>query len=753
MRRNNSPATGKDRDKKTSAQAAGRNGRDVAFEQSAASGSQNLRAYPGKSHGQADQLPERNSPRRLFGRIGADQEHDDAASGDGAHAKPHRVSQISLSSGGTASTAAYSADTRGVHHAQDLSTQFERLQLNLPSLQLSEGSKSAELLSPLSRDSSSGMAQKAKSSADDFSLFDPTQRASYNSASSVDGGTEFQDSASSDQRSVRPAHMSPASFSLEEQPRMIDMYRARQLLDPRRRSMFADDDSAQATFMSDDERYAESARHSQFMYSHRSPEAHSEYGYEERGSFDGASHISGLTSPVFGRDGRESMGSYRRRYSTGRVSHASTFPDSASVETHIDHANLYGKQGRTGSPTPQSEGSHRTLKMAASVIAIPTINSLRVTLSGRQVSTITEQEFADLLKNFGPINAFIHPRTTEDTWEADIEYAPDNTGNLICEQLLQEASMGRRMFRNADVHISRPPPVTRDVSRPFVPKPTASVSPTASSDYHAQELLDAGRYPPYDHRAADTLRQSSATLESKDDVLLAGRPEHRFSPLQSAQQGAGMQVNPKRAVNPAQGAAYPNPRGGQRGYPRMDKRRSAPSIMTTNPTANLGQFRSEGVHFSRFPAQPPHLLRGPPAMQQVPSRPCELLTTQIEELITKRIHARRARRFQRADEILYELREYGVEVYDSPHNKWFACDGRTGTIDVNIPPAPGPCELETEEIVDIVSQRLEQRRARNFRDADKLKEFLLCRGVVVNDKDNVWRASDGREGVIEPDRM
>ena len=132
-----------------------------------------------------------------------------------------------------------------------------------------------------------------------------------------------------------------------------------------------------------------------------------------------------------------------------------------------------------------------------------------------------------------------------------------------------------------------------------------------------------------------------------------------------------------------------------------------------------------------------------------PLKSCDLSTEQIEELITRRIHARRARSFQLADELLWELRENGVEVWDSPHNVWVACDGRRGPIDVNIAPAAGPCNLNTEYIQSIIRERAVQRRARNFRDADRLKEFLLSRGVVVSDRQNLWMASDGRRGEIE----
>ena len=90
-----------------------------------------------------------------------------------------------------------------------------------------------------------------------------------------------------------------------------------------------------------------------------------------------------------------------------------------------------------------------------------------------------------------------------------------------------------------------------------------------------------------------------------------------------------------------------------------------------------------------------------------------------------------------------------MEVWDSPHNVWVACDGRRGPIDVNIAPAAGPCNLNTEYIQSIIRERAVQRRARNFRDADRLKEFLLSRGVVVSDRQNLWMASDGRRGEIE----
>ena len=77
----------------------------------------------------------------------------------------------------------------------------------------------------------------------------------------------------------------------------------------------------------------------------------------------------------------------------------------------------------------------------------------------------------------------------------------------------------------------------------------------------------------------------------------------------------------------------------------------------------------------------------------------------------------------------------------------------TRRLDQPLGGAPGGMEasgavMSENEIVAIINKREAARAARNWPEADRMREQLRAKGVEVFDKTHEWRASDGRHGVI-----
>ena len=132
-----------------------------------------------------------------------------------------------------------------------------------------------------------------------------------------------------------------------------------------------------------------------------------------------------------------------------------------------------------------------------------------------------------------------------------------------------------------------------------------------------------------------------------------------------------------------------------------------------------------------------------------------LSTNEIQDLVDERERYRSIRDFEKGDFIkkkLYVL--YKVALYDKD-GVWVCKDGREGPINST----PGPHFAETDAVVQsgtaetaLIQQLIDMRSlARKKRDkpaADIIKLELRRYDVTIDDRSNVWRCADGREGPI-----
>ena len=132
-------------------------------------------------------------------------------------------------------------------------------------------------------------------------------------------------------------------------------------------------------------------------------------------------------------------------------------------------------------------------------------------------------------------------------------------------------------------------------------------------------------------------------------------------------------------------------------------------------------------------------------------RPSTLTDQELAGQLDARERARAARDFATADRIRSELREAGVELIDA-ENKWRTADGREGAITAaavaRATASTVHCDLSDEAIVQQVTAREGARQQRDWHTADQVRDALRARGVDVLDKERIWRSSDGRVGLL-----
>ena len=132
-------------------------------------------------------------------------------------------------------------------------------------------------------------------------------------------------------------------------------------------------------------------------------------------------------------------------------------------------------------------------------------------------------------------------------------------------------------------------------------------------------------------------------------------------------------------------------------------------------------------------------------------RPSSLTDQELAGQLDARERARAARDFATADRIRSELREAGVELIDA-ENKWRTADGREGAITAaavaRASASTVHCDLSDEAIVQQVTAREGARQQRDWHTADQVRDALRARGVDVLDKERIWRSSDGRVGLL-----
>ena len=120
---------------------------------------------------------------------------------------------------------------------------------------------------------------------------------------------------------------------------------------------------------------------------------------------------------------------------------------------------------------------------------------------------------------------------------------------------------------------------------------------------------------------------------------------------------------------------------------------------------------------------------------------------EIARAIEEREAARKSRDYARADQLRADLKAQGVEIFDVDH-EWRASDGRRGSMVASASGVRSTCSLQDDHIVQMVAQRERARASHDWAQADQLRESLRSQGVELLEKQKIWRAADGRIGLI-----
>ena len=168
------------------------------------------------------------------------------------------------------------------------------------------------------------------------------------------------------------------------------------------------------------------------------------------------------------------------------------------------------------------------------------------------------------------------------------------------------------------------------------------------------------------------------------------------------------------------------------------------------------------------------------AYERAPGDVAEVDVARVEELIEQRSDFRRQRDFNAADEIREQLRnELGVEVYDR-EQQWSVGEGGdwTGEYGGNSGgrynsrddgygggggggmrrgggggggayyerEAGDTAPIDVARVEELLAQRSELRRARDFQGADEIRDELRGMDVTVKDQDGIWFVGRGARG-------
>jgi len=124
---------------------------------------------------------------------------------------------------------------------------------------------------------------------------------------------------------------------------------------------------------------------------------------------------------------------------------------------------------------------------------------------------------------------------------------------------------------------------------------------------------------------------------------------------------------------------------------------------------------------------------------------------EIEALILKRSEHRAAKEYDAADAVREELVAlHDVQIYDKKGVWIRGSDGASGPLYTNSfkngfkapKVAEVACPLSVEEVQRLVEKRIMAKRARNFDEADALREQLSANGIEVIDQMNEWVSYD-----------
>lgn len=118
----------------------------------------------------------------------------------------------------------------------------------------------------------------------------------------------------------------------------------------------------------------------------------------------------------------------------------------------------------------------------------------------------------------------------------------------------------------------------------------------------------------------------------------------------------------------------------------------------------------------------------------------------IRKLVAERERLRAALDFEAADELRRQLAQLGVEIFDN-ERVWRSADGQQGVIITGGHEVD--CFLSDAEIQYRVSQREDARSAKDFSQADAIRDDLRRQGVELLDSQRVWCTTDGRQGTYQ----
>uniref|UniRef100_A0A7S0PYQ2 Cysteinyl-tRNA ligase anticodon binding domain-containing protein n=1 Tax=Coccolithus braarudii TaxID=221442 RepID=A0A7S0PYQ2_9EUKA len=127
-------------------------------------------------------------------------------------------------------------------------------------------------------------------------------------------------------------------------------------------------------------------------------------------------------------------------------------------------------------------------------------------------------------------------------------------------------------------------------------------------------------------------------------------------------------------------------------------------------------------------------------------------TDEIRALLAQRAEARASKDWQTADNIKEDLRNRGVQVHEE-RGAWGGTfrtrDGRCGSFSTDSAGAlTMDVSLGTEVIISELERRHTARKDRDWNTADNIKNYLKANGVLVLDKEGIWKTNDGREGLF-----
>jgi len=127
-----------------------------------------------------------------------------------------------------------------------------------------------------------------------------------------------------------------------------------------------------------------------------------------------------------------------------------------------------------------------------------------------------------------------------------------------------------------------------------------------------------------------------------------------------------------------------------------------------------------------------------------------LSTSEIQETIVQRESARSSKDWGQADKLRENLRNLGVEL-DDKSSTWKTSSGRAGTYAGKVldETQQGAGYLTPGDSTEaLVAERERLRASGDYDAADNIRRELSSQGVEVYDADRMWRAADGRTGVI-----